>query len=101
MKKEAQENFTNDLSHVKNIPHPFLVKSIENTSKDLEKLSAQEQLQWGYEQFDEKFVLTTSFGIQSAVLLSVKLPSINKGSLFVINYFFLILLKYLTIILSI
>ena len=80
MKKEAQENFTNDLSHVKNIPHPFLVKSIENTSKDLEKLSAQEQLQWGYEQFDEKFVLTTSFGIQSAVLLhmTVILKSIKK-----------------------
>ncbi len=80
MKKEAQENFTNDLSHVKNIPHPFLVKSIENTSKDLEKLSAQDQLQWGHEQFDEKFVLTTSFGIQSAVLLhmTVILKSIKK-----------------------
>ena len=45
------------------------MKSIDETSKYLEKLDPQDQLQWAHEKFDEKFVLTTSFGIQSAVLL--------------------------------
>jgi len=80
MKKESQKNYTNDLRDANNFPQPFSVKSIDETSKDLEKLSAQDQLQWGYEQFDEKFVLTTSFGIQSAVLLhmTVGLKYTNK-----------------------
>ena len=80
MKKESQNKYTNDLRDANKFPQPFLVKSIDETSKDLEKLSAQDQLQWGYEQFDEKFVLTTSFGIQSAVLLhmTVGLKYTNK-----------------------
>tara|TARA_Y100001968_G_scaffold272690_1_gene265026 strand:- start:645 stop:1415 length:771 start_codon:yes stop_codon:yes gene_type:complete len=69
MKKESQDKDTNDLRVANNFAQPFLVKSINETSKDLEKLSAQDQLQWGYQQFEERFVLTTSFGIQSAVLL--------------------------------
>ena len=81
MKKESQNNSTSDLRNARNFPQPFLVKSIEETSKDLEKLSAQDQLQWGYEKFQEGFVLTTSFGIQSAVLLhmTVALKSKNKS----------------------
>ena len=77
MKKESQGNQTSDLRNTNNSPQSFLLKSIDKTRKDLEKLSAQDQLQLGYEQFDEKFVLTTSFGIQSAVLLhmTVKLKS--------------------------
>ena len=35
----------------------------------LEPLDAAGQLAWGYETFGEGFALTTSFGIQSAVLL--------------------------------
>ena len=69
MQKESQDNFTSDLRESTNFAKPFLVKSIDETSKYLEKLTAQDQLQWAYEKFDEKFVLTTSFGIQSAVLL--------------------------------
>ena len=69
MQKESQDNYTGDLRESSNFAHPFLVKSIDETSKYLEKLTAQDQLQWAYEKFDEKFVLTTSFGIQSAVLL--------------------------------
>jgi len=69
MKKESKDNYTNDLKNAAQSPQPPLMKSINETSKDLEKLSAQAQLQWGFEQFDERFVLTTSFGIQSAVLL--------------------------------
>ena len=69
MKKESKDTYTNDLRNAGPFPEPSLMKSIHKTSKDLEKLSAQDQLKWGFEQFDEKFVLTTSFGIQSAVLL--------------------------------
>jgi len=69
MQKESQDNYTIDLRESTNFAQPSLVKSIDETSKYLEKLTAQDQLQWAYEKFDEKFVLTTSFGIQSAVLL--------------------------------
>tara|TARA_Y100001968_G_scaffold279768_1_gene275894 strand:- start:62 stop:835 length:774 start_codon:yes stop_codon:yes gene_type:complete len=69
MKKESQNNFTNDLDKASKLPNDFLVKSIKDTNKYLEKLSAQDQLKWGFEEFDENFVLTTSFGIQSSVLL--------------------------------
>ena len=37
--------------------------------KLLESLEPQQRLAWGLEQFGENFALTTSFGIQSAVLL--------------------------------
>ena len=69
MKKESKDNNPDDLRITTQRSHPSLIKSIEETNKDLEKLSAQDQLQWGFKQFDQKFVLTTSFGIQSAVLL--------------------------------
>ena len=69
MKKESQKNNINDLKNSAQLPTPSLMNSIHETNKDLEKLSAQAQLQWGFEQFNERFVLTTSFGIQSAVLL--------------------------------
>ena len=80
MKKKSPDNYKNDLKNANNFSQPFLAKSIDETSKDLEKLSAQEQLQWGYEQFNERFVLTTSFGIQSSVLLhmTVGLKSTQK-----------------------
>ena len=69
MKKESKDNYINDLRNDAQLTQPALMKSIHETSKDLDKLSAQDQLKWGFEQFDERFVLTTSFGIQSAVLL--------------------------------
>ena len=80
MQKESQDNYTSDLRESTNFAQPFLVKSIDETSKYLEKLAAQDQLQWAHEKFDEKFVLTTSFGIQSAVLLhmTVALKSRKK-----------------------
>ena len=37
--------------------------------KLLESMEPQQRLAWGLEQFGETFALTTSFGIQSAVLL--------------------------------
>ncbi len=69
MKKDSKDNYTNDLRNATQQDDPFLMKSIHDTNKELVKLSAQDQLQWAFEQFDEKFVITTSFGIQSAVLL--------------------------------
>ena len=69
MKKESKDNYINDLRNAAQLPQPALMKSINETSKDLEKLSPQDQLQWAFEEFDESFVVTTSFGIQSAVLL--------------------------------
>ena len=80
MKKKSPDNYTNDVKDENNFSHPFLVKSIDETSKYLEQLSAQNQLQWACKKFDEKFVLTTSFGIQSAVLLhmTVALKSRKK-----------------------
>ena len=69
MKKESKDNYTNALRNAAQLPQHSLMKSIDETSKYLEKLTAQDQLQWAYQKFDEKFVLTTSFGIQSAVLL--------------------------------
>jgi len=80
MKKESQNNYSSASSKANDLSQSLLVKSIDDTTKDLEKLSAQDQLQWGFDQFDERFVLTTSFGIQSAVLLhmSVLLKSTKK-----------------------
>ena len=69
MKKESKDNYTNNLRKETQFSKPYLRKTIHETSKDLEKLSSQAQLKWGFEQFDARFALTTSFGIQSAVLL--------------------------------
>ena len=69
MKKESKDNYINDLRNAAQLTQPDLMKSIHETSKYLEKLSPQDQLQWAFEEFDESFVVTTSFGIQSAVLL--------------------------------
>ena len=55
---------------------------IENINKDIQlklskynqeliNMNAQEMLTWGYENFDNKFAITTSFGIQSSVLLDM------------------------------
>jgi len=80
MKKESKDNYTNDLRNADQLPKSALMKSINETSKDLEKLSPQDQLQWAVEQFEKRFVVTTSFGIQSAVLLhmTVALKSRKK-----------------------
>ena len=42
---------------------------IEETNNYLERLSAQDRMCWAIEKFHNEFALTTSFGIQSAVLL--------------------------------
>ena len=61
---------------------------IENIKKDIQNnlrkdnqelldMTAQEMLTWGHKKFDNQFAITTSFGIQSSVLLNM----VNKLSL--------------------
>tara|TARA_Y100001968_G_scaffold293081_1_gene298792 strand:- start:187 stop:966 length:780 start_codon:yes stop_codon:yes gene_type:complete len=45
--------------------------SLENSRELLSNMTAEEKIQWAYAQFDSQFVLTTSFGIQSAVLMNM------------------------------
>ena len=59
---EVQPNEGLDLSTILKI-------SLEEARSHLSPLSAEARLAWAYEQFQGNFVLTTSFGIQSAVLL--------------------------------
>ncbi len=47
----------------------LLKESLQTTQKRLKGLKAEERLLWASQQFDSRFVATTSFGIQSAVLL--------------------------------
>ena len=55
---------------------------IENINKDIKpklrkynrkllEMTAQEMLLWGHEKFENQFAITTSFGIQSSVLLNM------------------------------
>ena len=45
--------------------------SLENSREQLENITAEERIQWAHNAFGSQFVLTTSFGIQSAVLLNM------------------------------
>tara|TARA_B100001109_G_C18726138_1_gene409668 strand:+ start:36 stop:758 length:723 start_codon:yes stop_codon:yes gene_type:complete len=45
--------------------------NLSNQNEKLLHMSPQEMLLWGYEKFDKEFAITTSFGIQSSVLLNM------------------------------
>ena len=45
--------------------------NLRKYNKELENLTAQEVLTWGHKKFDNQFAITTSFGIQSSVLLDM------------------------------
>jgi len=49
----------------------LLKDSLKEAREKLATLSAEERIEWGFNQFGSKFVITTSFGIQSAVLLNM------------------------------
>ena len=51
----------------KNI-QPELIKKYNQEIIDMKPL---EMLKWGYKKFDNQFAITTSFGIQSSVLLNM------------------------------
>ena len=66
------------------------------TQPDLESASAVDRVRWAYEQYGDKLVLSTSFGIQSAVMLHLvtnQIPNIpvifiDTGYLFPETYRF-------------
>ena len=43
--------------------------NLKQYNQELVDMKPQEMLTWGYEKFDNQFAITTSFGIQSSVLL--------------------------------
>ena len=47
----------------------LLKQPLKEVQSHLKDLKAEERIQWAANEFDHKFVATTSFGIQSAVLL--------------------------------
>ncbi len=75
---------------------PIPIPDLGHSAPDLEKASAEERIRWAVDAFGEGLVMTTSFGIQSAVMLSMvarvapKLPVIfiDTGYLFPETYRF-------------
>ena len=51
--------------------HKDIQLNLRKYNKELENLTAQEVLTWGHKKFDNQFAITTSFGIQSSVLLNM------------------------------
>jgi len=51
--------------------HKDIRPNLRRYNKELEDMKAQEMLTWGYKEFDNQFAITTSFGIQSSVVLSM------------------------------
>jgi len=51
--------------------HKDIQLNLKKYNQELLKMSAQEILQWAYAKFDNQFAITTSFGIQSSVLLNM------------------------------
>ena len=45
--------------------------NLSKSNQELVDMKPQEMLTWGYEKFDNQFAITTSFGIQSSVLLDM------------------------------
>ena len=62
---------------IENIHKDIQPELIKKYNQDLRDMTSQEMLMWGYKEFDNQFAITTSFGIQSSVLLKM----INKLSL--------------------
>ena len=51
--------------------HKDIQPNLRKYNKELVDMKPQEMLTWGYEKFDNQFAITTSFGIQSSVLLDM------------------------------
>ena len=56
---------------IENIHKDIQPELIKEYNLELINMKAQEILRWGYEKFDNQFAITTSFGIQSSVLLNM------------------------------
>ena len=51
--------------------HKDIQTNLREYNQALVDMKPQEMLAWGYEIFDNQFAITTSFGIQSSVLLDM------------------------------
>jgi len=51
--------------------HKDIQPKLKKYNQELVDMTAQEMLSWGYREFDNQFAITTSFGIQSSVLLNM------------------------------
>ena len=51
--------------------HKDIQTNLRKYNQELVDMKPQEMLTWGYEKFDNQFAITTSFGIQSSVLLDM------------------------------
>jgi len=51
--------------------HKDIQTNLRKYNQELVDIKPQEMLTWGYEKFDNQFAITTSFGIQSSVLLNM------------------------------
>ena len=51
--------------------HKDIQPNLRKYNQELAVMKPQEMLNWGYEKFDNQFAITTSFGIQSSVLLNM------------------------------
>ncbi|ABB49145.1 phosphoadenylylsulfate reductase (thioredoxin) [Prochlorococcus marinus str. MIT 9312] len=56
---------------IENIQKDIQPELINKYNQELRDMTAQEMLTWGYKEFDNQFAITTSFGIQSSVLLNM------------------------------
>ncbi len=72
-KKRTQGQDPESVAHLSS-----LECSVEEANAHLKNLKPPERLCWAYNQFKSNFALTTSFGIQSAVLLHM-LHELNEG----------------------
>lgn len=71
--------------------------ALEAVNRELERASAQERVKWAFENLEERFVLSSSFGIQAAVLLhmvtqvrpDIPVILIDTGYLFPETYAFI------------
>ena len=51
--------------------HKDIQPNLRQYNQELIDMKPQEMLTWGYEKFNNQFAITTSFGIQSSVLLNM------------------------------
>ena len=72
------------IEKIHNNIQPELIKQYNHELLDMKP---QEMLTWGYEKFDNQFAITTSFGIQSSVILDMvsKLSLQSKIKIFWID----------------
>ena len=81
---------------IENIHKNIQPELINKYNQELIDVKPQEMLSWGYKKFDNEFAITTSFGIQSSVLLNMvsKLCLQNLRQLLLLVFVLISLEKY-------